>query len=90
MKNAQSLPNWADKFCNSEIETWQVELVNQFEESIFPKYPLIKELKDSLIELGAVYASMSGSGSSVFGIFNEKPNEMSLEFRKYLVFEGEF
>ena len=71
------------------VDTWQSELLNQFEQSIFPKYPLIKELKDSLIQLGAVYASMSGSGSSVFGIYNEKPIEIQLKLRDFLVFEGE-
>jgi 4-diphosphocytidyl-2-C-methyl-D-erythritol kinase len=64
-------------------------LINQFEESIFPKFSLIKELKNSLIELGAIYASMSGSGSSIFGIFNEKPTEINQEVMTFLVFEGE-
>jgi 4-diphosphocytidyl-2-C-methyl-D-erythritol kinase len=73
----------------SPIETWQTELINQFEESIFPKFSLIKELKNSLIELGAIYASMSGSGSSIFGIFNEKPTEINQEVMTFLVFEGE-
>ncbi|MBM3185565.1 MAG: 4-(cytidine 5'-diphospho)-2-C-methyl-D-erythritol kinase [Bacteroidetes bacterium] len=82
--------NNIEDILSNSIEKWHNELVNQFEESILPKYPLIKELKDSLIDLGAVYASMSGSGSSVFGIFNEKPNEIPLELMKYLVFEGEF
>ena len=82
--------NNIEEILSNPIETWQTGLLNQFEESIFPKFSLIKDLKDAIIELGAVYASMSGSGSSVFGIFDEKPNEMSLEFRKYLVFEGEF
>lgn len=81
--------NNIEDILSNSIETWQTELVNQFEESIFPKYPLIKEFKDSLVELGAVYASMSGSGSSVFGIFDEKPNEIPLAFMKFLVFEGE-
>jgi 4-diphosphocytidyl-2-C-methyl-D-erythritol kinase len=81
--------NNIENILSNLIETWQVELVNQFEESIFPKHTLIKELKDSLIDLGAVYASMSGSGSSVFGIFDEKPSELQLELKKYLVFEGE-
>ncbi len=81
--------NNIEDILSNSIETWQTYLYNQFEESIFPKYPLIKDLKDSLIDLGAVYASMSGSGSSVFGIFDEKPNEIPLGFREFLVFEGE-
>jgi 4-diphosphocytidyl-2-C-methyl-D-erythritol kinase len=47
--------------------------VNQFESSVFPQYPEILNIKDQLYAQGAVYASMSGSGSSVFGLFNEPP-----------------
>ena len=52
-------------------ENWENYLKNDFEEHIFNKHPQIKELKTKLYELGAVYAAMSGSGSSVFGLFNE-------------------
>ena len=52
-------------------ENWENCLKNDFEEHIFNKHPQIKELKTKLYELGAVYAAMSGSGSSVFGLFNE-------------------
>jgi len=55
------------------IETWKNELVNDFEKSIFKKYPEIEELKNTLYKNGALYASLSGSGSAVFGIFKEKP-----------------
>lgn len=51
------------------INTWKDKLVNDFEESIFAKYPLLSEIKDMLYSQGALYASMSGSGSSMFGIF---------------------
>ena len=44
---------------------------NDFEQSIFPQHPLIKQLKEELYKQGAVYAAMSGSGSSVFGLFEE-------------------
>jgi 4-diphosphocytidyl-2-C-methyl-D-erythritol kinase len=54
------------------ITTWQNELKNDFEETVFQLYPEIKEVKEQLYEMGAVYASMSGSGSSVFGIFNSE------------------
>jgi 4-diphosphocytidyl-2-C-methyl-D-erythritol kinase len=55
------------------IETWREELVNDFEKSIFKKYPEIEELKNTLYKKGAKYASLSGSGSAVFGIFKERP-----------------
>jgi 4-diphosphocytidyl-2-C-methyl-D-erythritol kinase len=56
---------------------WRGRIKNDFEESIFKKYPAIRLLKDKLYNEGALYASMSGSGSSVFGIFS---NEVSLNF----------
>jgi 4-diphosphocytidyl-2-C-methyl-D-erythritol kinase len=59
---------------NKPIELWKKYLTNDFEEIIFKKYPSIKELKDLLYLNNAIYASMSGSGSSVFGIFNEEPH----------------
>lgn len=52
------------------IEEWQDRLVNDFEASVFPQFPVIGELKDLLCKNGAVYASMSGSGSSVFALFS--------------------
>ena len=53
------------------IETWKDTVVNDFEASVFSKYPEIAAIKDKLYEMGAVYASLSGSGSSVFGIFED-------------------
>ncbi len=51
------------------IETWKVELQNDFELPVFAEYPEIRKIKEDLYEDGALYASLSGSGSSVFGIF---------------------
>ena len=56
------------------IETWRAELVNDFEESVFALHPEIGAVKQRLYDLGAIYASMSGSGSALFGIFKEKPS----------------
>lgn len=53
------------------IETWKDQLKNDFEESVFTQFPEIAAIKDKLYDLGAVYASMSGSGSSVYGLFKE-------------------
>lgn len=55
------------------ISEWKNVLVNQFEESVFAQFPLIADVKQRLYDAGAIYASMSGSGSSVFGIFKEMP-----------------
>jgi 4-diphosphocytidyl-2-C-methyl-D-erythritol kinase len=56
------------------VEKWKDHLSNDFEKSIFIKYPQVKDLKDLLYANGALYASMSGSGSAVFGIFKEEPH----------------
>ena len=54
---------------NHPVEQWKELLVNDFEKSVFELYPQVKELKEAFYQAGALYASMSGSGSSVFGIF---------------------
>jgi 4-diphosphocytidyl-2C-methyl-D-erythritol kinase len=55
------------------VREWRGVLHNDFEDSIFPQYPEIKLIKDRLYDCGALYASMSGSGSSVYGIYEEAP-----------------
>lgn len=67
---------------------WKAELVNDFEPSVFSSFPEIREIKDKMYESGAFYAAMSGSGSSVFGLFEEKPSGLSWK-GEYFVFEGE-
>ena len=52
------------------INTWKDVIKNDFEDSVFTKYPEIAAIKDKLYDLGAIYASMSGSGSAVYGIFD--------------------
>ena len=51
------------------METWKNSMKNDFEDSVFKQFPEIAAIKDELYDLGAVYAAMSGSGSSVYGIF---------------------
>ena len=53
------------------ISTWKDELKNDFEEPVFKEFPEIENIKQMFYKAGAVYASMTGSGSSVFGIFNK-------------------
>lgn len=51
------------------VEQWRQILVNDFEQSIFPSHPAIAALKQNMYQRGALYASMTGSGAAVFGIF---------------------
>ena len=53
------------------INQWKEFLVNGFEKSIFESYPTIAHIKMDLYEKGAVYASMTGSGSTVYGVFKK-------------------
>lgn len=53
------------------VETWRDELTNDFEKSVFTLHPEIGAIKDRLYDMGATYAAMSGSGSSLFGLFRE-------------------
>ncbi|HET9823893.1 MAG TPA: 4-(cytidine 5'-diphospho)-2-C-methyl-D-erythritol kinase [Chitinophagaceae bacterium] len=63
------------------IQTWRDDLKNDFEETIFKNDPEIKHVKDELYRAGALYSSMSGSGSSVYGIF-KKDTVIDLAFPK--------
>jgi 4-diphosphocytidyl-2-C-methyl-D-erythritol kinase len=69
------------------IESWQEELMNDFESSIFPNHPEIARIKQQLIDAGAVYASMSGSGSTVYGIFEDEPGQLKIE-EQWVIFNG--
>lgn len=62
------------------IETWRNNLTNDFEDSIFPAHQELADIKQKLYDLGAVYAQMSGSGSTLFGLFMEEPNGIEQQF----------
>jgi 4-diphosphocytidyl-2-C-methyl-D-erythritol kinase len=67
-----------------DILEWKKYLVNDFEKSVFRKYPVLGDLKERLYESGAIYASMSGSGSSLYGVF-EKEYILPVTLKKYLI-----
>jgi len=55
------------------IATWQEHIKNDFEDSVFSQFPAIAHVKQTLINAGAIYTSMSGSGATCYGIFKEQP-----------------
>ncbi|MFH1120476.1 MAG: 4-(cytidine 5'-diphospho)-2-C-methyl-D-erythritol kinase [Bacteroidota bacterium] len=67
----------------ADPSSWQSLLPNDFEPPVFNAWPEIEEIRQSLLGLGAIYASMSGSGSAVFGLFDQLPDYQG-------VFNGKF
>lgn len=55
------------------VEEWRDVVHNDFEDSIFPGHPFMKDIKERLYETGALYASLTGSGSCIYGIYSSKP-----------------
>lgn len=55
-------------------EEWQGKIINDFESSVFKNYSQLQDIKDELYQQGASYAAMSGSGSSIYALFREKPS----------------
>ncbi|TAF96272.1 MAG: 4-(cytidine 5'-diphospho)-2-C-methyl-D-erythritol kinase [Cytophagia bacterium] len=70
------------------LTAWRELVKNDFENHLFFKYPLLAHLKTQLYEQGASYASMTGSGSTIYGIFEEAPDLQNL-FDAYTVWKGE-
>jgi 4-diphosphocytidyl-2-C-methyl-D-erythritol kinase len=62
----------------SGVHEWRHHLTNDFEEGVFTMYPELAVIKETLYGSGAVYASMSGSGSALYGIFEEIPDMVSM------------
>ncbi|HNW69243.1 MAG TPA: 4-(cytidine 5'-diphospho)-2-C-methyl-D-erythritol kinase [Bacteroidales bacterium] len=69
------------------VRDWKNLMVNDFEEPIFKKYPKINSIKKLLYEKGAIYASMSGSGSAVYGLFENKI-DMTGDFQDCIFWNG--
>lgn len=68
------------------VEQWQDRITNDFEQSVFQIHPAIEAIKAEFLSMGAFYASMSGSGSSVFGLFKTPVNGIESKFPEYMVF----
>jgi 4-diphosphocytidyl-2-C-methyl-D-erythritol kinase len=69
------------------VAAWRDTVRNDFEASLFPAYPVLAAVKEQLYEAGAVYASMSGSGSTLYGIFDAPPADLN-QFSQYRVWQG--
>ncbi|MFN6013368.1 MAG: 4-(cytidine 5'-diphospho)-2-C-methyl-D-erythritol kinase [Flavobacteriales bacterium] len=66
------------------LNSWKGVLKNDFETTVFRRYPALKFLKDQLYAEGAIYAAMSGSGSTIFGIYQDEPAASFEQFPDYL------
>ena len=80
-------PGFLPDLLKSPMPTWKHRIKNDFEKALFVEYPLLAEIKQDMYDLGAVYAAMSGSGSTIFGLFNK---EVSLKdsWANFLKWEG--
>lgn len=72
---------------NRPIKEWKKLIINDFEEFAIRKNPEIGVLKNELYNSGAIFSSMSGSGSSVYGIFPGKP-KITDKLKDFVIFEG--
>lgn len=69
---AEGRPNLRAVVVSNDLARWRAGLVNDFEKPVFEAHPAISEVKMMLVEAGAGYASLSGSGSAVYGVFEEE------------------
>jgi 4-diphosphocytidyl-2-C-methyl-D-erythritol kinase len=69
------------------VASWKNYIKNDFEESIFKNHALIRGVKADLYQAGALFASMSGSGASVFGIFDKIPDLSHLEMDNQVFYD---
>lgn len=72
----------------SGIVNWKHQLKNDFEENAFSTHPELAEIKERLYSSGAIYSSMTGSGSTIYGIFENKRNRISEKLKPILLWEG--
>ncbi len=71
----------------NDLAGWKHKLSNDFEKYVFQRFPEIEKVKEKLYHEGAIYASLSGSGSAVFGLFKREPAE-AMSFKRCFVWDG--
>ena len=69
------------------LKEWKDVVLNDFEKNIFLKYPQLQSIKQALYQAGAIYASMTGSGAAIYGVF-ESDSELSEKFDSCFLWEG--
>jgi len=67
------------------LETWKESLINDFEKPVTQYYPELRSVKEKLYQLGAIYAAMTGSGSSFFGIYPKTQIKTDIFPKEYVV-----
>ena len=67
-----------------DIKSWKNYVINDFEKAIFKNYSILELIKNQLYDHGAIYASMTGTGSSMYGLFNEKPKKMASKYISWI------
>lgn len=82
----QPAPNDLTNVLKQPIDEWKFCIRNDFEESIFPSHPSLEAIKSTLYDMGAQYAQMSGSGSTVFGLFDRPTPEARHVFSDCFVY----
>jgi 4-diphosphocytidyl-2-C-methyl-D-erythritol kinase len=83
------IPEWQlDEILSRPVQEWKSFLVNDFENFIFRKFPDLGALKHKLYDMGALFASMTGSGSSVFGIFDKEISSVNPLIQSCLLWKG--
>lgn len=79
--------NLIHAFAGQPVTAWRKTLHNDFEKTVFDLYPDIEEIKNEMYRHGAIYAALSGSGSAVYGLFEQQP---SVQFAGCQVFKTLF
>ncbi|MCF8377987.1 MAG: 4-(cytidine 5'-diphospho)-2-C-methyl-D-erythritol kinase [Bacteroidales bacterium] len=82
-------PPSIERLIRNDISDWKHSIFNEFERKIFEQFPAMKSIKSAIYQSGAIYASMSGSGSAIYGIYTEKP-KINHELESILIHKQAF